>query len=94
MIDNETQLILTRGVLGSPDSVPFDAMMAAIEEATPQELKIALQEMYLVAAGLVANLEVVLNEHAGDDKPYTFQEIVEMHFAILESVISETEPRP
>jgi hypothetical protein len=93
MIDNETQLILTRGVLGSPDSVPFDAMMEAIETATTEELKIALQEMYLVAAGFVANIETLLADMTNTDldaTPATFQEIVETHFAILEAATDAT----
>lgn len=88
MIDNETTLIYCVGVHESPDSVPYDAMMNTIFEADIDDLRYALQEMYLIAAGLVGYTCQLLEEaRPGND--VTPIEVIETHFAILKAATED-----
>ena len=81
-MDTETLMIFTLGVPDSEDSVPYNQIIDALEDADPQELRVALQEVLMIGAGMAITLAGLLSEGHEDD-PITPMEIVERNYALL-----------
>lgn len=82
-MDTETLMIFSTAVVDSDDSVPFNAVIDALEDCDSlPELRAAVQEVLLIASGMAITLSGLLSEGYEDD-PITPMEVIERNYAIL-----------